>query len=65
MFELGPLLLQRYRAIFETLFHEDRALTLRRGVWGLLLDWSAPRRSAARTAGSPWSRPPVRSAWAR
>lgn len=37
LFELGPLLLQRYRAIFETLFHEDRALTLRRGVWGLLL----------------------------
>ncbi|MBK6918776.1 MAG: ABC transporter ATP-binding protein [Deltaproteobacteria bacterium] len=37
LFELGPLLLQRYREIFDKLFIEDRALTLRRGVWGLLL----------------------------
>jgi len=37
LFELGPLLLRRYREIFEELFVEDRALTLRRGIWGLLL----------------------------
>ncbi len=34
LYGLGPLLLQRYRDIFATLFGEDRALTLRRGVWG-------------------------------
>jgi ATP-binding cassette subfamily B protein len=37
LFELGPLLLDRYREIFEKLFKEDRALTLRRGIWGLAL----------------------------
>jgi ATP-binding cassette, subfamily B, bacterial len=37
LFRLGPLFLARYRAIFERLFVEDRALTLRRGVSGLLL----------------------------
>jgi ATP-binding cassette subfamily B protein len=37
LFGLGPLFLGRYRAIFEKLFGEDRALTLRRGVWGFLL----------------------------
>lgn len=37
LFGLGPLFLGRYRAIFEKLFGEDRALTLRRGIWGLLL----------------------------
>jgi len=37
LFELGPVLLERYRAIFRTLFREDRALTLRRGTWGFLL----------------------------
>ncbi|MEM9406807.1 MAG: ABC transporter ATP-binding protein [Acidobacteriota bacterium] len=30
---LGPLLLERYRAIFEELYAEDRKLTLRRSVW--------------------------------
>ena len=37
LFGLGPMLLERYQAIFETLFGEDRALTLRRGIWGFLL----------------------------
>ncbi len=37
LFELGPLLLARYHAIFEDVFAEDRALTLRRGIWGFLL----------------------------
>jgi ATP-binding cassette subfamily B protein len=37
LFELGPLLLTRYRAIFEEVFAEDRALTLRRGFWGFVL----------------------------
>ncbi len=30
---LGPLLLERYRDIFRTLYAEDRKLTLRRGAW--------------------------------
>ncbi len=34
LYGLGPLLLERYRAIFVTLFREDRSLTLRRGLWG-------------------------------
>jgi len=34
LFGLGPLFLGRYREIFRLLFGEDRALTLRRGVWG-------------------------------
>lgn len=34
---LGPLLLDRYRAIFHDLYDEDRRLTLRRGAWGYLL----------------------------
>lgn len=34
LFGLGPLFLQRYREIFDTLFAEDRSLTLRRGAWG-------------------------------
>lgn len=37
LYELGPLLLRRYRDIFERLFVEDRALALRRGVWGWML----------------------------
>jgi ATP-binding cassette subfamily B protein len=37
LFGLGPVLLERYRAIFEKLFGADRALTLRRGLWGFLL----------------------------
>jgi ATP-binding cassette subfamily B protein len=34
LFGLGPLFLARYRGIFEKLYDEDRALTLRRGLWG-------------------------------
>ena len=34
LFRLGPKLLQRYRAIFEKLYAEDRRLTLRRDSWG-------------------------------
>ena len=34
LFGLGPRLLERYRAIFELLYDEDRRLTLRRSAWG-------------------------------
>jgi len=37
LFELGPLLLERYRAIFRRTFKEDRALTVRRDSWGFSL----------------------------
>jgi ATP-binding cassette subfamily B protein len=37
LFELGPLLLERYRAIFRMLYAEDRALAIRRDLWGLAL----------------------------
>ena len=37
LFDLGPLLLRRYKAIFERVFAEDRALTFRRGFWGFVL----------------------------
>ena len=37
LFQLGPMLLRRYRAIFEKVYREDRALTLRRETWGMLL----------------------------
>jgi ATP-binding cassette subfamily B protein len=37
LFRLGPLFLRRYRQIFDTIFGEDRELTLRRGVWGFAL----------------------------
>ncbi|HEX2677735.1 MAG TPA: ABC transporter ATP-binding protein [Polyangiales bacterium] len=37
LFGLGPLFMQRYRDIFTTIFGEDRALTVRRGVWGFVL----------------------------
>jgi ATP-binding cassette subfamily B protein len=37
LFGLGPRLMARYRAIFHELYAEDRALTLRRGVWGFAL----------------------------
>lgn len=33
LYQLGPLLLNRYRQIFSRLYREDRALTLRRGGW--------------------------------
>jgi ATP-binding cassette, subfamily B, bacterial len=37
LFGLGARLLQRYRDIFTTLYREDRALTIRRDVWGFFL----------------------------
>ncbi len=37
LFELGPLLLERYRSIFRKMFREDRALTIRRDSWGFFL----------------------------
>jgi ATP-binding cassette subfamily B protein len=35
LYGLGPLLLDRYRAIFHKLYGADRALALRRDAWGL------------------------------
>jgi ATP-binding cassette subfamily B protein len=37
LFQLAPLLLDRYREIFERLYAEDRSLTLSRGLWGYVL----------------------------
>jgi ATP-binding cassette subfamily B protein len=37
LFGLGPMLLDRYRAIFRKVFAEDRALTIRRDTWGFFL----------------------------
>ena len=37
LYGLGPLFLGRYKSIFETLYAEDRRLTLRRGLWGWTL----------------------------
>ena len=37
LFGTGGLFLDRYRGIFEKLYKEDRALTLKRGLWGFLL----------------------------
>ena len=37
LFQLGPMLLERYRAIFRKIYAEDRALTLRRESWGMAL----------------------------
>jgi ATP-binding cassette subfamily B protein len=37
LFGLGRRFLNRYRAIFERLYAGDRALTIRRGLWGLAL----------------------------
>ncbi|NEQ45678.1 MAG: ABC transporter ATP-binding protein [Leptolyngbya sp. SIOISBB] len=33
LFQLGPMLLQRYQAIFDRLYSEDRNLTVRRSGW--------------------------------
>lgn len=35
LFQLGPMLLDRYKGIFHKIYREDRALTLRRETWGL------------------------------
>ena len=37
LLRLGPMLVQRYRDIFSTLYGEDRDLTVRRGFWGYVL----------------------------
>lgn len=37
LFGLGPLLLQRYRDIFQRLYKADRALAIRRDGWGFVL----------------------------
>ena len=37
LFDLGPLLLGRYRDIFRRLYKADRALAIRRDGWGFLL----------------------------
>ncbi|AUB40640.1 ABCB-BAC, ATP-binding cassette, subfamily B, bacterial [Nostoc flagelliforme CCNUN1] len=37
LYQLGGMLLGRYRNLFDQLYGEDRDLTLRRGLWGYLL----------------------------
>ncbi len=37
LYQLGEMLLGRYRNLFDQLYGEDRDLTLRRGFWGYLL----------------------------
>jgi ATP-binding cassette, subfamily B, bacterial len=37
LFELGPLLLKRYKDFFSRFWVEDRNVTLRHGLWGLVL----------------------------
>jgi ATP-binding cassette subfamily B protein len=37
LYRLGPRLLERYRDIFRRLYAEDRALTIRRDLWGFAL----------------------------
>lgn len=37
LFNLGPLLLERFNEIFHRLYKQDRDLTLRRSFWGFLL----------------------------
>ena len=35
LFALGPVLLKRYKEIFQKVYAEDRNLTTRRGLWGM------------------------------
>ncbi|NER81077.1 MAG: ABC transporter ATP-binding protein [Leptolyngbya sp. SIO1D8] len=37
LFQLGPMLLQRYQGIFNRLYREDRDLTVRRSAWSYVL----------------------------
>lgn len=37
LYQLGSMMLERYRNLFHRLYDEDRDLTIRRGVWGYLL----------------------------
>jgi ATP-binding cassette subfamily B protein len=47
LFELGPLLVGRHRAIFQRLYAQDRGLTLRRGLWGFGLGLLSAGAAAA------------------
>lgn len=38
LFGLSKLFLNRYQSIFQTLYKEDRVLTLKRDIWGLVMD---------------------------
>src|SRR5204862_2687752 len=38
LFGLGPRFLARYRAIYEKLYAGDRAITIRRAVWSIILN---------------------------
>ncbi|MDZ4871564.1 MAG: Vitamin B12 import ATP-binding protein BtuD [Chroococcidiopsis cubana SAG 39.79] len=38
LYQLGSLLLERHRSIFERIYHEDRNLTLSREFWSYLMD---------------------------
>jgi ATP-binding cassette subfamily B protein len=64
VFGLGPLVLGRYRTLFQKFFQEDRALALRRMGWGLGLGscrWGPSTRATRswrtgrRWAPSPWA----------
>ncbi|HEY9653633.1 MAG TPA: ABC transporter ATP-binding protein, partial [Coleofasciculaceae cyanobacterium] len=37
LYQLGSTILQRYHNLFHRLYHEDRDLTIRRGLWGYVL----------------------------
>ena len=37
LYQLGGMLLQRYRDVFNRLYDEDRNLTIQKGIWGYLL----------------------------
>ena len=37
LYQLGGMLLQRYRDVFDRLYEEDRNLTIKKGIWGYLL----------------------------
>ena len=37
LYQLGAMLLERYRAIFNRLYKDDRNLTIKKGLWGYLL----------------------------
>lgn len=36
LFQLGNMMLERYKSIFNRLYSEDKDLTVRRGIWGYL-----------------------------
>jgi ATP-binding cassette, subfamily B, bacterial len=55
LFDLGPLLLQRYRDIFTKLYKEDRKLALRRDGWGFVLGLVGTATLYAAYAWIAWS----------